>query len=221
MGRRQLGRAGSGESHELGRKSRGTASPRTDPIVLGLPPPLLPRTTALSGSRKRTISSNLSLLETLTCFRESWFSGSIRAESEWKKSTNASKEKRTPPHFIKSHNPGGSVKSPPSEEDSSFAGVRLELPQKPQKLHGAWTAVMQEEVGRAPAGHPAGKARGLRFPKRSRQEGVHSNAGWGGKQTRKPRALSYSVLKVRSVPEKWTSTLTPNSILKGNRGKKQ
>lgn len=29
--------------------------------------------------------SNLSLLETLTCFRESWFSGSEGAESVWKK----------------------------------------------------------------------------------------------------------------------------------------
>lgn len=79
------GASGCGESHELGRKSRGTASPRTGPIVLGLSPLLLPRTTALSGSRKRTISSNLSLLETVTCFRESWFSGSEGAESVWKK----------------------------------------------------------------------------------------------------------------------------------------
>lgn len=73
-------------------------------------------------------------------------------------------------HFIKSHNPRGSVKSPPSEEDFirwSSAATRAEATEAPRSSE----AVMQEEVGRVRAGHPTGKARGLRFPKRSRQEG--------------------------------------------------
>lgn len=100
----------------------------------------------------------LSLLETLTCFRESWFSGSEGAESEWKKALKRRRRKRTP-HFIKSHNPRGSVKSPPSEEDFirwSSAGTRAQATETPRSLDRGDAGGSGQGPGRAPHGKGEG-----------------------------------------------------------------